>query len=85
MLSRIKPVIKRATSILIGLSGLYPLARFAMFLLAPTIGREPAHHHIITKILIYLGNGGLLLGLAILLIHIFGNAFSEARSIEGEQ
>jgi len=56
-----------------------------MFLLAPTIGREPAHHHIITKILIYLGNGGLLLGLAILLIHIFGNAFSEARSIEGEQ
>ena len=78
MLSRMKPAFKQLVSTLIGLSGLYPQAWFMMFLLAPSLGRDAAHHHAITMLFTYLGNGGLLTGLALLATHIFTNAFSES-------
>ena len=78
MLSNMKTTFKKAASTLIGLSGLYPQAWFVMFLVAPSIGRDAAHHHWLTEILIYTGNGGLFLGIATLAVHLGTNAFSSS-------
>jgi hypothetical protein len=59
MFSSLKRKLKKATAILVGLGGLYPLSWFSMFLLAPAIGRAAAHHHFITEIFTYVGVGGL--------------------------
>lgn len=77
MLSNMKAVFKKTASTLIGLSGLYPQAWFVMFLMAPSIGRDAAHHHLLTKMLTYSGNGALLLGIALLFAHIVANSFAE--------
>lgn len=71
--------LKQLSAGLIGLGGLYPLAWFNMFLTAPAIGRSAAHAHILTETLTYVGVGGLLLGLAILLANLFLGAFSQQR------
>lgn len=63
--------LKKLTAVLIGLGGLYPLAWFNMFLVAPSIGRDPAHHHILTEVFTYIGVGGLLAGLFMLLANLF--------------
>lgn len=62
---------KQATAILIGLGGLYPIAWFVMFLLAPAIGRKAAHQHWLVEVLTYLSVGGLLLGSALLVAGLF--------------
>jgi len=46
-----------------------------MFIFSPYIGRSAAHHHIITEILTYIGTGGLLVGIAILLSNLFLGLF----------
>jgi len=71
MFSSLKPQFKRLTAVLIGLSALYPLAWFTMFIKAPTIGRDAAHHHVITELLVTIGTGGLLLGIATLMANLF--------------
>jgi len=71
--------LKQLSAALIGLGGLYPLAWFNMFLTAPAIGRSAAHAHILTEALTYVGVGGLLLGIAILLANLFLGAFSQQR------
>ncbi len=78
MFSSLKKKLKTTAAILIGLAGLYPLAWFTMFLLAPSIGRDAAHGHIITEMFTYVGIGGLLLGIAILSANLFFNMFREA-------
>ena len=77
MFSSLKKELKKISAILVGLSGLYPLAWLTMFILAPSIGRSAAHHHILTEIFTYIGTGGLLLGLLILCSNLFLNMFSE--------
>ena len=77
MLSNMKDRMKSISSTLIGLSGFYPLAWFNMYLMAPAIGRDPAHHHLLTKIFIYIGIGGLLSGMVILMLHIFARQFTK--------
>lgn len=69
--SSLKPSMKSITALLIGLGGLYPLSWLSMFILAPSIGRDAAHAHPITETLTYIGVGGLVLGLVILLANIF--------------
>jgi hypothetical protein len=71
--------LKKLSAVLIGLGGLYPLAWFNMFLTAPAIGRSAAHAHILTEILTYVGVGGLLLGILILLANLFLGLFSQPR------
>ena len=71
MFSSLKRTLKKTTSILIGLGGLYPLSWLTMFILAPALGRNAAHHHLITVIFTYIGVGGLLLGIAILCANLF--------------
>ncbi|NOR71001.1 MAG: hypothetical protein GQ532_15110 [Methylomarinum sp.] len=75
MFSSLKDCWKKYTAILIGLGGLYPLSWFSMFVLAPSIGRNAAHHHIITEVLAYCGVGGLLLGITILSANLFLGMF----------
>lgn len=62
MFSTLKPTYKKASAILLGLSSFYPLSWYTMFWLAPSIGRGPAHAHILTEFFVYTGVGGLLLG-----------------------
>jgi hypothetical protein len=75
ILSNMQDRMKNITSSLIGLSSFYPLAWFNMYLMAPTIGRDPAHHHLLTKTFIYIGIGGLLTGILLLMLHIFAGKF----------
>jgi len=77
MFSSLKMKLKTASSILVGLGGLYPLSWFTMFILAPSIGRSAAHHHVITEMFTYIGVGGLLLGIAILCANLFLDMFHE--------
>jgi nitrate reductase gamma subunit len=65
LFSNMKRSMVRFASVLIGLGNLYPLSWFAMFLLAPEIGRKAAHEHVITQVIAYLSVGSLLIGLAI--------------------
>ena len=45
MFSGMKAGLKTVSAILIGLSGFYPLSWLSMFMLAPAIGRDPAHEN----------------------------------------
>ena len=77
MFSGMKSGLKTVSSVLIGLGGFYPLSWFTMFLLAPSIGRSPAHHHLLTEIFTYVGVGGLLLGAFFLFASLFFGLFRE--------
>lgn len=71
--TQLKSTVKKMTSVLIGLGGLYPLSWLSMFILAPAIGRSAAHSHIITETLTYIGVGSLLVGLLILTLGLLKN------------
>ncbi len=75
--STLKQRFKTITAVFIGLGGLYPLAWLTMFIVAPSIGRDAAHAHPMTELLTYIGVGGLLLGIAILLANLYLGLFSE--------
>lgn len=71
LFSDLKSGMKKTCSILIGIGSFYPLAWLSMFLLAPSLGRGPAHEHLLTKLLTFTGVGGLLLGSGILLANVY--------------
>jgi len=75
LFSSMRTKMKSIASILISLISLYPLAWFTMFILSPSLGRSAAHHHIVTELFTYIGTGGLLLGLAMLMGNIFLGLF----------
>jgi len=75
MFSDMRAGLKTVSSVLIGLGGFYPLAWFTMFLVAPSIGRGPAHEHLLTQIFTYVGVGGLLLGAFFLFTNLFLGLF----------
>lgn len=77
MFSNLSPKLKRASSILISLGSFYPLAWLNMFFLAPSIGRGPAHEHVVTQLLTYVGVGGLLLGSLFLIANLYLGLFDE--------
>ena len=79
MFSDLTRRLQKISSILIGLGGVYPLAWLSMFFLAPTIGRDPAHEHILTKLLTFVGIAGLLLGSFFLVANLFFGFFREQR------
>lgn len=69
--SSLSQQLKKITSILIGLGFLYPFAWLSMFLLAPSLGRDAAHSHILTELFAYSGTGCLAVGFLILLSNLF--------------
>jgi hypothetical protein len=77
MVSGMKSGLKMASSVLVGLSGFYPLSWFTMFLLAPSMGRDAAHHYFLTELFTYIGVAGLLLGLLVLVANLFFGLFQE--------
>ena len=77
MFSTLKTKLKQVVSILIGLSSFYPLSWFTMFVLAPSIGRGPAHEHILTAVFALTGVGGVLLGGGLLCANLFLGFFRE--------
>ncbi len=79
--SNLKQSLKPITAILISLGSLYPFAWLTMFIVAPSIGRDAAHAHPVTELLTFIGVGGLLLGIAILLANLFIGLFSEPKNI----
>lgn len=75
--SSLKQQLKKIVALLIGLGGCYPLAWFTMFVVAPSIGTGAAHTHPVTEMLTYVGVGGLLIGLVLLIANLFLGLFSE--------
>ncbi len=75
MFSDLPRKLQTISSLLIGLGSFYPLAWFSMFFLAPSIGRDPAHEHILTKFFTLVGVGGLLIGSFFLLANLFFGLF----------
>lgn len=80
MFSEMKETYKKTASICIGLSSFYPLSWFTMFFLAPSIGRGPAHEHVLTEIFAMTGVGGLLLGGVFISASLFLGLFKESAS-----
>jgi hypothetical protein len=79
MYSNLTHRVQKISSILIGLGGVYPLAWLSMFFLAPTIGRDPAHEHILTMLFTIVGVVSLLLGCFFLVANLFFGVFREQR------
>ena len=77
LFSNMKTGIKAIASTAISFIGLYPLSWLTMFFLSPSLGRNVAHHHFITEALTYIGVGGLIVGMTILLGNLFLGLFSE--------
>lgn len=75
LLANMKDSIKSLTSTLIGAGTLYPLSWFIMFLLAPSIGRDAAHEHILTEGIVFLSVGSIIIALLILCANLFFKAF----------
>ncbi len=75
---------KSISSTLIGIGSLYPLAWLSMFLLAPSLGRGAAHDALVTELVTKVTVGSLLLGLAILMLHLLfgfgGGHLGDARA-----
>jgi hypothetical protein len=81
MFSDMSRTIKRNSSVLIGLGSFYPLAWLSMFFLAPVIGRDAAHEHILTMLFTIIGVGGLLLGSFFLVANLFLGLFGDRGDI----
>ena len=81
MFSELRPRLRSVSSILIGLGSFYPLAWLSMFFLAPSIGRDPAHEHILTKLFTFVGVGGILLGSFFLLANLYLGLFKDRADV----
>jgi len=75
MFSDLPRRLQRSSSMLIGLGSFYPFAWFSMFFLAPLIGRDSAHEHILTNLFTFVGVGGILLGSFFLVANLFLGLF----------
>jgi len=75
MFSDLRSRWKHISAALIGLGSFYPLAWLSMFFLSPSIGRGAAHEHILTKLLTFIGVGGILFGSFFLLANLFLGRF----------
>jgi hypothetical protein len=62
---------KGVASLAVGLGSFYPLAWFTTFYLAPSLGRNAAHEHPLSVVLVYVSTGGLLVGIALVVANVF--------------
>lgn len=79
LVSKMKENAKRFSSTMIGLGTLYPLSWYLMFYLAPKIGRDAAHSHILTESVVYISTGAFLIGLFMVFGTLFFNMFNEEK------
>ncbi len=76
-LSGLRPVMKKLTSLLLGLGGLYPVSWLVMALLAPSMGRSAAHNALGVEVMVFVAVFGMLSGLGLLFSNILLGSFSE--------
>jgi|TARA_Y100000310_G_scaffold232707_1_gene235562 hypothetical protein len=69
--SSLNQMLKKVTATLMGLGLLYPLAWLSMFFLAPSIGRDAAHSHVITELFTFTGIGCFIVGFLLLVANLF--------------
>ena len=79
LVSKMKDSAKSFSSTMIGIGTLYSFAWYLMFYLAPTIGRDAAHNHILTESIVYVGTGAFLIGLFMIFGSLFFNMFNEQK------
>ena len=79
LVSKMKENAKRLSSTLIGVGTLYSFSWYLMFYLAPTIGRDAAHSHILTESIVYISTGAILIGLFMIFGSLFFNMFNEQK------
>ena len=79
LVSKMKTSAKTLSSTLIGIGTLYPLSWYLMFYLAPKIGRDAAHSHILTEGIVYISTGAFLIALYMIFSSIFFNKFNEIK------
>ncbi len=70
-LSTLSALMKRWTSLLIGLGSFYPAGWFTTFYLAPSLGRSAAHEHWITQALVYVSVPCLAAGILIVTANLY--------------
>ena len=76
-LSGLRASMKKISSVLIGLSGFYPLSWLSIFMLAPSMGPDGAEEALLPQVLVFIGVGGLLGGLIILGLHLLFEMWKE--------
>jgi len=64
---------KFAASTLIGIGSFYPMAWLSMFLLSLSLGRDAAHHAVITELITYVTVGCLSLGILMVMAGLVVN------------
>jgi hypothetical protein len=74
--------LKFSASTLVGIGSFYSLAWLSMFLLAPGIGRDAAHHSFLTWSITSLTIGCLLIGMAIIMMNLLFNFGSHDQQIQ---
>jgi len=74
---------KKITATLIGVGSMYSLSWLMMFLLSPSIGRSAAHHSILTEVITKITVGSMLLGVALLCMHLLFN-FAADTAVDGQ-
>ena len=79
LVSKMKDSAKSFSSTMIGIGTLYPLSWYLMFYLAPQIGRDTAHNHILTETIVYISTGGALIGLFMIFSSIFFDKFNDVK------
>lgn len=79
LVSKMKTSAKTFSSTFIGIGTLYPLSWYLMFYLAPKIGRDAAHSHILTEGIVYISTGAFLIALYMIFSSIFFNKFNEIK------
>ncbi len=77
LVSKMKDSIKSFSATMIGIGTLYSFSWYLMFYLAPLIGRDAAHNHILTESVVYISTGAFLIGLFMIFSSIFLDMFNE--------
>lgn len=75
MLSKMGRGMVGVATFFIGLGNLYPLSWLTMFFMAPSLGRHGAHDYWLTGVFVYVSVLGLMVGLGIFIVGLFGGAF----------
>lgn len=77
LVSKMKDSMKSFSATMIGIGTLYSFSWYLMFYLAPLIGRDAAHNHILTESVVYISTGAFLIGLFMIFSSIFLDMFNE--------
>ncbi len=80
-----KPALKRAVSVLLGIGGFYSLAWLSMLLLAPSMGRGGAHDAPVTEAIVVVTVGCLLVGIGVLLLNLLFDFGADRKTRSGHR